>query len=60
MPYTIEAKCPCCGKTASGLEEIEEKFGWRTPNDKTIPQSYCRECRAAHCEAGKPCRVTGK
>ena len=26
MPYTIEAKCPCCGKTASGLEEIEEIF----------------------------------
>lgn len=22
-----------------------------------IPQSYCRECRSAHCEAGKPCKV---
>jgi hypothetical protein len=23
----------------------------------TIPQSYCRACRAAHCEAGRPCKA---
>ncbi len=57
MPYTIKAKCPCCNKEADGLKEIDEKFGWRIPNDKTIPQSYCRKCRAAHCKAGEPCKV---
>ena len=57
MPYRIEAECPCCHKTADGIDEIEEKFGWRVQNDKTIPQSYCRECRAAHCKAGEPCKA---
>ena len=57
MPYTIEAHCPCCKKAAYGVDDIEKYFGWRTPNNKTIPQSYCRECRIAHCEAGKPCKV---
>ena len=57
MPYTIKAKCPCCNKDVDELKEIDEKFGWRIPNDKTIPQSYCRKCRAAHCKAGEPCKV---
>ncbi|MDE6426615.1 MAG: hypothetical protein K2K89_10860 [Ruminococcus sp.] len=57
MPYTIKAECPCCGKIAVGVDKIEELFGWRTPNDKTIPQSYCRKCRSAHCKAGQPCKV---
>ena len=47
MPYKIEAACPCCGKTAYGIEEIERLFGWRKPDNKQIPQSYCRECRSA-------------
>lgn len=58
MPYTIFAQCPCCKKEAHSKNEIEEKFGWRTmENGETIPQSYCRECRIAHCEAGFPCKV---
>ena len=51
MPYGEYAQCPCCGKTAYGEDEIEQEFGCY------IPQSYCRECRSAHCEAGKPCKV---
>ena len=58
MPYGKYAECPCCGKIAYGELEIEEKFGYRNMgNGKIIPQSYCRECRSAHCEAGKPCKV---
>lgn len=61
MPYgEIQyAQCPCCGKIAYGNEEIEEKFGYRKlHNGKIIPQSYCRECRSARCEAGIPCKVS--
>lgn len=57
MPYNIEAHCPCCKKSAYGIDEIERLFGWRTPNDKTIPQSYCKKCRSAGCKAGEPCKV---
>jgi len=57
MPYTIEARCPCCGKYAGSYDEIELLFGWREVNGKTIPQSYCRACRSARCKAGEPCRV---
>ncbi|MCH4210686.1 MAG: hypothetical protein LKF75_03260 [Bacilli bacterium] len=45
MPHFEEATCPHCGKTAYGRAEIEEEFGYRY--DGTIPQSWCRECRAA-------------
>ena len=38
--------------------DIEQEFGYRNTGDgRYIPQSYCRECRSAHCEAGKPCKV---
>lgn len=58
MPYQIFAKCPCCGKEAHSKNEIDDLFGWRSTNPpKTIPQSYCRACRNARCEAGKPCKV---
>ncbi len=57
MPYNIEAHCPCCKKAAYGVDEIEKLFGWRTPNDKTIPQSYCKKCRSAGCKAGEPCKI---
>lgn len=58
MPYGQYAQCPCCGKTAHGKSEIEEKFGYRNMGDgRNIPQSYCRECRSAGCESGKPCKV---
>ena len=48
MPYTIKAKCPKCGISANGYDDIEEKFGWRIVEDKKIPQSYCRDCRRSH------------
>ena len=44
MPHGEWATCPNCGKTAIGKEEIEEVFGYRY--DGTIPQSWCKECRA--------------
>ena len=62
MPYDLNsdppwAECPCCGKKAFGLEEIEEVFGFRNMGDgREIPQSYCRDCRSAGCEAGSPCK----
>lgn len=46
MAYIIECECPKCHKTASGYDEITELFGWRVNKGKTIPQSYCKECRA--------------
>ncbi len=58
MPYGIYAECPCCKKQAHKEKEIEEKFGYRNMGDgRIIPQSYCRACRSAGCEAGKPCKV---
>ncbi len=46
MPYIIKAKCPNCKKEAKGKDQVEELFGWRKiKGKKTIPQSYCRECR---------------
>lgn len=63
MPYSLKngyeyAECPCCGKCANSINEITVKFGWRTMDTgETIPQSYCRACRSAHCEKGKPCKA---
>lgn len=63
MPYNLTkgaeyAECPCCGKHADTQSNIEKEFGWRTmENGETIPQSYCRACRSARCEAEKPCKV---
>ncbi len=56
MPYGANyAECPCCGKVANGRTQIEREFGYRKmENNKIIPQSYCRKCRSAHCEAGNP------
>lgn len=49
MPYVIKAECPNCKKEAKGKDEVEKFFGWRKMEDKkTIPQSYCRECRIKH------------
>ena len=45
MPYKIEATCPECGKKAKSIEQIEEAFGFRTIDEKKIPQSWCRNCR---------------
>lgn len=58
MPYKIYAECPCCKKKATNLNELDTLFGKRNMgNDKVIPQSYCRECRIAHCTADEPCKV---
>lgn len=45
MGYEEKAVCPHCGKTATGRDEIEEKFGYRDMGDgRVIVQSWCREC----------------
>ena len=42
----IKKSCPNCNETiASNDQEIEKRFGYRTANEKIIPQSWCRECR---------------
>ena len=59
MAYELYAKCPCCGKEAKNdINEIERLFGFRTmANGRTIPQSYCRNCRSKRCEKNNPkCR----
>ena len=58
MPYGEYAQKTAYNDTAYGEDEIEQEFGYRNMGDgRYIPQSYCRECRSAHCEAGKPCKV---
>lgn len=60
MPYDDNhAECPCCQKIAEGKVQIEKLFGYRNMGDgRTIPQSYCRDCRIVHCEGGKSCKVS--
>jgi len=42
----IKKSCPNCNeKIASNDQEIEDLFGYRTTNGRTIPQSWCRDCR---------------
>lgn len=64
MPYGKDsggkdyATCPCCGLTAYGTENIKKEFGYRNMGDRrNIPQSYCRKCRIAGCEAGQACKA---
>lgn len=46
MPYGNYAECPNCGKVAYEEAGIEEEFGYRNMGaGKTIPQSWCRDCR---------------
>lgn len=45
MPNIVQAKCPKCGKEAHGKDEIDQFFGWRKVNGKTVPQSHCKKCR---------------
>jgi len=49
MTKDMIVECPKCKIKASTDEGIEEKFGWRKTDGKTIPQSWCRRCRS-----GKP------
>jgi hypothetical protein len=44
MSHYEMAECPHCGKTVFGKKEIEELFGYRYGG--TMPQSWCKECRA--------------
>lgn len=55
MPSTLQAKCPCCNKTAKGdINKIEEIFGFRNMDSgKRIAQSYCRVCRRKKCGSGQ-------
>ena len=48
MPYKIWAKCEHCGHEANGKDDLEEDFGWRNVNGKSIPQAWCRKCRSEH------------
>lgn len=58
MPYEINTSCPYCGKTADGINEIEDPFGFRImTNEEKIPQSYCRDCRSARCKSGESCKA---
>ena len=46
MLKIIKKMCPSCMETfASNEREIGEKFGFRTINGRTVPQSWCKECR---------------
>ena len=47
MPYEIWSVCPRCAERADGLDEIEEKFGFRVVTGKRVPQSYCHRCRSS-------------
>lgn len=40
------AKCPKCGKVASGLDEVKKKFGLRNNNGYICVQSWCKVCRS--------------
>lgn len=46
MSNVIKAECPHCGKKANNKDEIDKLFGWRVVNGKTVPQSWCYECRS--------------
>ena len=47
-PLPVLAHCHTCDKNAYTEEEVEERFGYRTPaGRKTIVQSWCRECRSS-------------
>ena len=45
---------PRCGKIANS-NQIEELFGYRTINDKRVPQSHCRECRSEEKRSPSQC-----
>ena len=42
----VLAQCPSCKKIASTEGGMENLFGFRRSNGKTIPQSWCKECRS--------------
>ena len=46
-----EAKCPDCGKTASGKIQVNQIFGYRRFQGKTYVQSYCKDCRVRNQKA---------
>lgn len=46
MTPPVEGQCPRCGAVAVGRADVEETFGFRKLRGRTMPQSWCRECRA--------------
>ena len=43
---TLPHICPNCGKKAITYQELDEKFGFRNMNNKSMRnQSWCRDCR---------------
>ena len=44
-PNILFKKCPQCNVQSKGRANVETIFGFRRVGEKTIPQSYCRECR---------------
>ena len=34
MPYLIYAECPNCDERANGIQEVKDKFGFRTMTNK--------------------------
>ena len=41
----VFAKCPKCGKTAKGFQDVQKDFGFRNMDGIMRPQSWCRICR---------------
>ena len=65
-PEGVDKKCPKCGKEATGEEQIQELFGFRSVSagkgggKKKIPQSQCRDCRKASVKASKDKKASNK
>ena len=45
--------CPKCRQEASGLEQINQRFGYMIKGEDVTPYRYCRDCRK-QMEAEKP------
>ena len=45
MSSVYLAECPHCPNKAETRTQVKDLFGWRTVNNKVIPQSNCKSCR---------------
>jgi len=43
---SLEHECPYCGRSSSGIVEIDNSFGRRLYRGKLYFQSWCRPCRS--------------
>lgn len=41
----IQQICPCCGKTAKGIDEMMVLFGFERTENGLQPLVLCKECR---------------